>query len=48
MTLEGQTITRECADCGGTIMRGEGGIRAFGLLFCCEDCADAYEEERER
>lgn len=36
---------RRCTECGCTVMRGEGGIRVRGLLFCSEECADAHEDD---
>lgn len=34
---------RRCTECDATMY--EGGIRAFGRLFCSEDCADDFEND---
>jgi hypothetical protein len=38
---------RECAYCGLSLAH-EGGIRAWGALYCSEECADAHEDEAHR
>jgi hypothetical protein len=47
MSEQAQKIARKCADCGISL-RFEGGVRAWGLLFCSEDCADAWEADSAR
>jgi hypothetical protein len=42
----GSRATRECADCGQDL-RYDGGIRAWGLLFCDDECADGYEADQD-
>lgn len=41
---QSESKPRECADCGVSL-RHEGGVKAWGLLFCSEECADAWEAE---
>lgn len=38
---------RECAYCGESLAH-EGGVRAWGALYCSEECADAHEDESHR
>jgi len=38
---------RECAYCGASL-KHEGGVRAWGALYCSEECADGHEEESAR
>lgn len=35
---------RVCAECGISVRPGDGGIRAFGKLYCSEKCADEGED----
>jgi endogenous inhibitor of DNA gyrase (YacG/DUF329 family) len=37
-------LKRECAECGVTVRPGDGGIRAYGKLYCSEECADEGED----
>lgn len=34
---------RVCAECGVTVCSGDGGVRAFGRLFCSDICADIQD-----
>jgi hypothetical protein len=40
-------VKRECADCCVSLAH-EGGVKAWGLLFCSEECADAWEADSVR
>lgn len=31
---------RSCAECGTVVLPGDGGIRAWGRLYCSDECAD--------
>ena len=35
---------RACVECGVIVRPGDGGIRAFGKLYCSEACADEAED----
>jgi hypothetical protein len=34
---------RICAECGIPVRPGDGGVRAFGRLFCSDICADCQD-----
>lgn len=37
---------RVCAECGVPTIPGDGGLRAYGRLFCSEECADDFRDGR--
>ena len=46
MDSEHSTVLRKqrvCSECGVPVRPGDGGIRAYGRLFCSEECADERE-----
>lgn len=40
----GRTTARCCFECGVSVRPGDGGVRAYGQLFCSEECADDHED----
>lgn len=44
MTPQPLSRQRRCAECDVSVYGG--GIRAFGRLFCSEECADDFEDDR--